>query len=141
MDSPLCRSSFSWVARLSRAWSTYSSHGSQNLWKSGCACFILDASVLQDILYTGLPAEIQYIPNESHSAYLTITGYTTQLSDQQTPSTVVNSEEKTSKKKRGSFCLLNSMERQHVWLMVLIKLHGFNKTGQFQGRKIFLWGF
>lgn len=76
----------------------------QCLLYSGCHCISRHAIV-------AFPAEIQYIPNESHSAYLTITGHTAQLSDEQTPSTVVNSEEKRSKKKRGTFSLLNPVER------------------------------
>lgn len=69
---------------------------------SGCHCISRHAII-------AFPAEIQHIPNESHSAYLTITGHTDQLPDQQTPSTTVNSEEKRSKIKRGIFCFLNSM--------------------------------
>lgn len=54
---------------------------------SGCHCISRHA-------ITASPAEIQYIPNESHSADLTITGHDVQLSDQHNPSRVVNFEEK-----------------------------------------------
>lgn len=71
---------------------------------SGCHCISKHAII-------AFPAEIQYIPNESHSADLTITGHSAQLWDQHNPSTVVNFEEKRGKKKRGSFHLLNSIAR------------------------------
>lgn len=61
--------------------------------------------------FIAFPAEIQYIPNESHSADLTLTGHSAQLSDQHNPSTVVNSEEKKRRKKGGTFHLLYSIAR------------------------------
>lgn len=78
------------------------SHAAPSVY-SGCHCISRHAII-------AFPAEIQYIPNESHSADLTITGHSAQLSDQRNPSTVVNFEEKR-KKKRDTFHLLNSIVR------------------------------
>lgn len=60
---------------------------------SGCQC------ISRHTIIT-FPADMQYIPNESHSADLTITRYSVQLSDQYNPSTVVNSEEKRKEKEK-----------------------------------------
>lgn len=60
---------------------------------SGCHCISRHAII-------AFPAEIQYIPNESHSADLTITGHSAQLFDQHNPSTVVNLKKRGKKKKR-----------------------------------------
>lgn len=71
----------------------------------GCHCISRHAII-------AFPAEIQYIPNETHSADLTIIGHSAQLSDQHNPSIVVNFEEKRErKKKRDTVYILNFIAR------------------------------
>lgn len=65
---------------------------------SGCHCISRHAII-------AFPSEIQYIPNESHSADLTVAGHSAQLSDQHNLSTVVNSEREKKKKSEHSVFL------------------------------------